>query len=207
MSGSRAKDLAGQRIGLVGALLALVLAGSGCSAGDEAGDQPGTDPTHASAAQVQPTGEASAFPVAPSASPSPLPVIGSATSKKWTFTLNAVRRTGPAQLVVEGTLTSAERQLMSGFAEHGFETYRKDGENLSNWDFSGVRLSVPGDDTVYLPMRDAEGRCACTQSYVSGVDAGDSVGVYVIMTTPENASAVTVRIQGFPPFRDVAVGR
>lgn len=190
---------------------------SGCTAGDGSPDDPGPAGTSSRpagqatpSATVSPSGNARPYPVAPTASATPLPALGTHSNKQWTLALTAVRRAGPDAIVVEGVLTPVERSVFTEFTEQGFEYRRRTAPagsgTIATREFSAVRLSVRGDKTAYLPMRDPEGACACTEVYSSGIAPDQGQGVYVYMTAPPpDAAAVDVFVKGFPTFRDVPV--
>ena len=186
----------------------VVLLLSGCFGGSSDESSSGTGNQSAgsgTAAAPAPAGSASAYPVAASASPSPLPVVASRSNGDWTFALNEVRRAGPGQLIVEGTLTSHNSHVLQGFEEPGFSLRKgADGKLDSTYEFSAVSLTVQGDTTVYQPMRDSSGQCACTQG-VLNIETDQPYAVYTLLTAPQSASQVTVLVQSFAPFTNVPV--
>jgi hypothetical protein len=197
------REAARSRVWRVSAVAALALV-TGCTGSSDGGGVPSAT---SSAGIPVATATATAFPVPPSASPSPLPAIGTRSKGDWTFTLTAVRRAGSGQVMVEGTLTGTNGGFLAGFEEPGYALRKNTGTGkLDNtYEFSAVTLTVAGDSTVYQPMRDASGGCACTQG-VLDVKAGQPYGVYTLMTAPQSASTVTVTVQGFGAFTNVPVG-
>jgi hypothetical protein len=183
-------------------LLVAVLTLAGCFGG---GHSQGGGGSTGHSGGPPPSGTATTYPVAPSASPSALPVVGARTNGQWTFALTAVHRAGPGQVLVEGILTSRQHTFLQGFEEPGFALRKgADGKLDNTYEFSAVSLTVPGDSTVYQPMRDAAGRCACTQGVLS-IEAEQPYAVYTLVTAPPAASKVSVLVQGFAAFDNVAV--
>lgn len=197
---------------LVVPLVLLACAGllAGCIGGSSSdhtatGSPSSSAGTGSGAAVPDAAGTASSYPVAASASPSQEPVIGSRSNSDWTFTLNRVQPAGPGQLIVEGTLVSNGPPYLEYLEEPGFLLHKDaDGKTEESHEFSAVSLSVAGDQTVYLPLRDADGQCACTRG-VATVEVGKPFAVYVLLTAPHPVSEVTVLVKGFAPFTKVPV--
>jgi len=197
------------RLGVV-FLLAVTLV-AGCtdqdSGGKTAEGQASAGPSVAASLAPAPGGSPSAVPVAASASPSPLPDLGTRAGGGWVYTLNAVRRVSPQAVIVEGTLGTSENsnKQMLEFAEPGYTGGLQGAAATAiKYEFSSVVLSAPGDAKIYQPLRDEQGRCACTQA-VKFIDSGAPVGVYTYVTAPADAKTLTVTVQKFAPFPDVPV--
>lgn len=198
---------------LAGALIAGILM-TGCS--DDGGSDPRPQSSGASAGTsngsgngsvaAQPGTEASTYPIPASVTASPLPDLGTRTAGKLTLTLNAVRRVSPEAVVVEGTLTAASNTPLFDLAEPGFKVRQVAGERPNTYEFSAISLTTAGDTTVYLPLRDDKGFCACTQG-IQFLDGGESMGVYTYVTAPEGATTVSITVAMFAPFTDVQVTR
>lgn len=187
---------------LVGATAVFALL-AGCTDEPAASPEPGTSASPGPTAAA-PGQQATTYPVPADAEASPLPDLGTAQAGTLTLTLNAVRRVSDEALVVEGTLTASENTVLTDLAEVGYKVREMDGERPFTYEFSAVSVTVPGDDVVYLPLRDEKGFCACTQG-ILGVDGGESIGVYTYVTAPPDASSVTVNVAQFAPFVDVPV--
>ena len=183
----------------------IALAGFGLAActGSSTG---GTGPTPgASGSVAAPSGTATAYPVPASASPSTLPAVATRSNAEWTYTLNTVRRIAPGELSVEGTLVSKASGTLTGLEEPGYAVRKgTDGKLDSTYEVSAISVTVPGDSTVYLPMRDDTGRCACTQGLVT-IKVRQPYAVYTVVSAPAAATSVTVTVRGLAPFTNVPV--
>lgn len=69
-------------------------------------------------------------------------------------------------------------------------------------EFSDVKLTVDGDDNTYLPVRTTTNHCLCTMSNDLYRGLGD-LPVYVVMTIPEGAQAVTLTLDDVGAFTDI----
>jgi hypothetical protein len=198
---------------LVGAVIAAIVL-TGCS-GDR-GSEPRPESSGASAGTsngsgngsvaAQPGTAASSYPVPASVTASPLPDLGTRKAGVLTLTLNAVRRVSPEAVVVEGTLTAASNTPLFDLAEPGFRVRQVADELPFTYEFSAINLTTAGNTTVYLPLRDDKGFCACTQG-IQFLDGGKSIGVYTYVTAPEGATTVSITVAMFAPFLDVQVTR
>lgn len=72
------------------------------------------------------------------------------------------------------------------------------------WEFSDVQLKVAGDDTSYRAVRTASHYCLCTMSTENVKGYGD-YPAYVVLTTPKDASSVSLSLRDVGTFADVAV--
>lgn len=193
---------------------ALLLAGCTDGGDAEPADEPAAEASAQPSAETSssadapsaagPGEQASAYPAPASASPSPLPDLGTRRAGDLTLTLNAVRRASPDAVVVEATLAASSNIPLFDLAEPGFKLREVDGEQPNTYEFSAVTLAAPGDPQVYLPLRDDQGSCACTQG-IQFLDGGQTMGVYTYVTAPDDASTVTVNVTPFAPFPDVRV--
>jgi hypothetical protein len=92
--------------------------------------------------------------------------------------------------------------------EWGFKTLKDRGGAVTdglNGEFSAVSLSVAGDPTTYLPVRDQDNLCLCTR--LGPVSVKGATPVYVVMSAPKGASTVTVAVSGAGTFPGLTVSQ
>lgn len=194
---------------VVCALGALAL--SGCSSGAGGPSAPAVPGSAAGAglsrAATSTAAPGRAYPVPASATPSPAPALATRHARDgWVFTLSSVRRVADDRIVVEGALdgTNATSNF-SVWTESGFRTLKDRGGAVTdglNGEFSAVSLSVAGDATTYLPVRDQDNLCLCTR--LGPVTVKGTTPVYVVMSAPKAADEVTLAVSGagtFPKLR------
>lgn len=195
------------------ALTALVV--SGCSGDDEpSGSASGSaSPGASSSSSSGSSGSVepgTAYPVPPSATPSAEPALATKQARDgWVFTLSAVRRVADDRIVVEGALDGSKATSnFSVWTESGFKTLKDRGGAVTdglNGEFSAVSLSVAGDPTTYLPVRDQDNLCLCTR--LGPVSVKGATPVYVVMSAPKGASTVTVAVSGAGTFPGLTVSQ
>ncbi len=130
----------------------------------------------------------------------------------WVFQLSDAARIAPDRVLVRGWVNAdkgaATQKGFEPLTEPGYKTFGSGeggqaGAMTMAGDFSNVVLSVPGDQTQYLPVRDAGRTCACLR-FGWNRPAGDTP-VYVVMSAPQNATSVTLSIPGLGTMAHVPV--
>jgi hypothetical protein len=183
----------------------LVLTLAACTGGSDGEAQRSTAPAGSDDA----SSASGSYPAAPTATAHPADVIATKKgSSGWSMALTGVRRVGDQRIVVEAVLDGSHAsQNLVPFAEPGF-TQLKDASGqvtqVINGEFSGVTLTVPGDDATYLPLRDRDNVCLCTRLGSSLADP-TSVPVFVYLTAPPQASTVDLKVNGIGTFTKVQV--
>jgi hypothetical protein len=186
------------------AALGLVLLLVGCS---DDPDTPSTAPGSTTSGATAPA-KPGAPVAAPRATAAPLPVLATRSGDNgWSLSITAVRRSGD-RIVVEGVLDgSRSDQNLLGFTEPGFGTLKDaSGQTTDpiNGEFSGVSLTVPGDPTVYLPVRDDDNLCLCTRMS-SNVFDREAIPVFVYLSAPSGATTVDVAVNAIGTFTGLKV--
>lgn len=126
-----------------------------------------------------------------------LPVAETLTEDGSSFALSSVVRLADDRVVVSGVLTPANPVEVGANAEPGYTTIANGG------DFSAVELTVEGDEVVYLPVRDDQGRCLC--GAVRPGFEGEPLPVSVVVSAPKDASSVNLKVAPYGTFTDVEI--
>ncbi|MBD5831497.1 OmpA family protein [Janibacter melonis] len=120
------------------------------------------------------------------------------------LTLTGVHRLADDRVVVTAVLSLAELPR-EDFAVNGFEepALRRAGSRGSEW--APFELTVAGDETTYLPVRDDDERCLCSVIRSGIQEFGDAMTVMTVMSAPADADAVDLGVHGFGDVSDVEI--
>lgn len=130
----------------------------------------------------------------------------------WRVDLMGVYRLAEDRVLAEFRLNAdnALRSDMHVWVDPDYDAWfhqndrRNGGYQGSFWEFSDVRLSVPGDDASYRPVRTRTNFCLCsmTNQYIKGY--GD-FPAYVVLSTPKGATSVDLSLRDVGTFSGVVV--
>lgn len=158
-------------------------------------------------ASTSPEVELGTFYPAPAdlARPEPAPVASVSSDSGHTFDLTGVHRLADDRVVVAGLLTLKQGEN-AGFdaaewEEVGYSDYAR-GDGLQ---FTPFRLTADADETIYLPVRDADDACLCSVIRPGFQSRGGSLAVMTVMSAPADAQTVTLEMDGYGELADVPV--
>ena len=184
---------------LAGAVAVAAL--TACSGGQSSDPSPSTSgsASHSATPSVSSSVELNKeFPLGAATRPEPQ-VVETKTGDGTSFGLVSVVRISPDRVVLSGVLTVESPVRIGDDAEAGYVRLVRGG------DFSRVVLTMPGDAaTEYLPVRDAQGDCLCSQIR-PGFDNYE-LPVSVVMSAPTGATSVDVNVERVGTFSNVPVG-
>jgi hypothetical protein len=109
--------------------------------------------------------------------------------------------------LVELTLALTNEAPAEGDDPPGFGIYTQFGDGITAYDASGIGL-VDGDaQKRYLPVRDSEGTCLCTNDFGSAdVPAGGSRTITATFGgVPDDVDALDVQVPTFPTIAGVPI--
>lgn len=208
------------------ALVGVLVLSTGCSGADETSVAdgavaPGTEASAGpSDAPTDPTGAApevepgTAAPEVELEVPYPAPAdtarivpdgLETVTSEEGhQFTLVGVHRLAEDRVVVTGLL-GLNPDVGQDFVIDGFEEPALRRSNPGGSEFAPFELTVNGDDTTYLPVRDSEGSCHCSVVRSGFQEQSEAMAVMTVMTAPADAEAVDLTMEGFGEITAAAI--
>jgi hypothetical protein len=165
------------------------MAAAGCGSAAEQT----TPPAPASAVPVRAIQTTSVEPASAARQTSAQQTVGSEQGK---LELLSVARTGPAVVTAQLRLTMAKDEAMWS------SKLSDSGDN----DVSGARMLDEVHGRQYLPLRDDDGECLCTQIVEEALGEGDVVELSVKFPAPdEDVDQVSVQVPGFPSFDQLPI--
>lgn len=138
------------------------------------------------------------YPVAAEGKAVPEDSLGTQEGMGFTFSLTTVKRISDDRVMVQGVLDGkdASPNRFGQLREDGYNDHRRN-------EFAAVTVMKKGDPTVYLPVRDADKRCLCTNIPVGEMRKKNAV--QVLMSAPKGEDTLTITVQGIGTFPDVKV--